>query len=261
MSTERSYLLRWPFSGHHVLKGWPTSQIKLFLDSNQLYRNIYISHVLIGLIKEWKKSVDIRNIVGAVLMDLSEAFGCNAMTYLLQSFIPMDYLNIAFVYSCLMWIKEGLKTNHVEPLFRLLLSGVFQGSILYLILFNNFTFDLLMFIKEANRANFADGNTFNILSKDIKILINLSEKEIEIAIKWSEENNMVVNQWKRQTFVSKRRSKSNCHSTLKINKWITEAVVQRGSVKKMFLKISQNSQENNTCDRVSFLKKLQNLGL
>ena len=51
-----------------------------------------------------------------------------------------------------------------------------------------------MFIKEANRANFADGNTFNILSKDIKILINLSEKEIEIAIKWSEENNMVVNQ-------------------------------------------------------------------
>ena len=168
---------------------------------------------------------------------------------------------IAFVYSCLMWIKEGLKTNHVEPLFRLLLSGVFQGSILYLILFNNFTFDLLMFIKEANRANFSDGNTFNILSKDIKILINLSEKEIKIAVKWSEENNMVVNQWKRQTFISNRRSKSNCHSTLKINKWITEAVVHRGSVKKMFLKISQNSQENNTCDRISFLKKLQNLGL
>ena len=36
----------------------------------------------------------------------------------------------------------------------------------------------------------------------------------------------------------------------------TEAVVQRCSVKKLFLKISQNSQEN-TCARVSFLKKLQ----
>ena len=35
----------------------------------------------------------------------------------------------------------------------------------------------------------------------------------------------------------------------------TEAVVQRCSVKKMFLKISQNSQEN-TCVRVSFLIKL-----
>ena len=35
-----------------------------------------------------------------------------------------------------------------------------------------------------------------------------------------------------------------------------EALVQRCSVKKMFLEISQNSQENN-CARVSFLIKLQ----
>ena len=35
-----------------------------------------------------------------------------------------------------------------------------------------------------------------------------------------------------------------------------EALVQRCSVKKMFLEISQNSQEN-TCARVSFLIKLQ----
>ena len=41
-----------------------------------------------------------------------------------------------------------------------------------------------------------------------------------------------------------------CHQ-----KW-TEAVVQRSSVKKVFLEILQNSQEN-TCARVSFLKKLQ----
>ena len=38
-----------------------------------------------------------------------------------------------------------------------------------------------------------------------------------------------------------------------------EAVVQRGSVKKVFLEISQNSQEN-TCARVSFLKKLRASG-
>ena len=36
----------------------------------------------------------------------------------------------------------------------------------------------------------------------------------------------------------------------------SEAVVQRFSVKKLFLKISQNSQED-TCARVSFLIKLQ----
>ena len=40
---------------------------------------------------------------------------------------------------------------------------------------------------------------------------------------------------------------------------MTEAVAQTCSVKKVFLEISQNSQEN-TCARVSFLIKLQALG-
>ena len=39
----------------------------------------------------------------------------------------------------------------------------------------------------------------------------------------------------------------------------TEAVVQRCSVEKVFLEISQNPQEN-TCAKVSFLIKLQSLG-
>ena len=39
-------------------------------------------------------------------------------------------------------------------------------------------------------------------------------------------------------------------------KILSEAVAQRCSVKKVFLKISQNSQEN-TCTRDSFLIKLQ----
>ena len=41
---------------------------------------------------------------------------------------------------------------------------------------------------------------------------------------------------------------------------VTEAVAQTCSVKKVFLEISQNSQEK-TCARVSFLIKLQALGL
>ena len=40
----------------------------------------------------------------------------------------------------------------------------------------------------------------------------------------------------------------------------SEAVVQTCSVKKVFLEISQNAQEN-TCARVSFLVKLQPSGL
>ena len=41
-----------------------------------------------------------------------------------------------------------------------------------------------------------------------------------------------------------------------VRKCSSEAVAQRCSVKKLFLEISQNSQEN-TCARVSLLLKLQ----
>ena len=43
---------------------------------------------------------------------------------------------------------------------------------------------------------------------------------------------------------------------MKEAQYYLEAVVQRCSVKEVFLEISQNSQEN-TCTRVSFLIKLQ----
>ena len=48
--------------------------------------------------------------------------------------------------------------------------------------------------------------------------------------------------------------------TFKLEKAILEVVFQRRSVKKVFLEISQNPQEN-TCGRVSFLIKLQAIQL
>ena len=48
---------------------YPTSQ---FVSA---YRNSCSSnHVLLKLIEEWKKSLEDKNIIGAVLMDLTKAF-------------------------------------------------------------------------------------------------------------------------------------------------------------------------------------------
>ena len=41
------------------------------------YRKSYSSnHVLLKIIEEWKKSLDDKNTIGVVLMDLSQAFNC-----------------------------------------------------------------------------------------------------------------------------------------------------------------------------------------
>ena len=108
------------------------------------------------LIEEWKKSVGDKNIIGAVLMDLSKAFEC----------IPHDLLiaklhahgpsidAITFIYSYMKRGKQGVKINYTESLFKILLSGVLQASILCPILLNIFINDLL--INEAKLANFAD---------------------------------------------------------------------------------------------------------
>ena len=53
---------------------------------------------------------------------------------------------------------------------------------------------------------------------------------------------------------TKLRTVKKCKNNSKLAS--REAVVQRCSVKKVFLEISQNSQEN-TCTRVSFIIKLQ----
>ena len=108
------------------------------------YRKSYNSnHILLKLIEEWKKSLDDKNIIGAVLMDLSKVFDCIPHDLLLAKLhangLTIDA--IIFIYLYMKRRKEGVKINDTESLFKIFLSEVLQGSILRPILFSLFIND------------------------------------------------------------------------------------------------------------------------
>ena len=113
---------------HDSLSSFTDKVLSKFVSA---YRKFYSSnHVLLKLIEEWKKSLDDKSIIGAVLMYLSKAFDCTPHDLLVANVhaygLSMDA--ITFIYSYMKRRKQGVKINDTESLFKILLSGMLQGS-------------------------------------------------------------------------------------------------------------------------------------
>ena len=180
------------------------------------YRKNYSSnHVLIRLIEKWKKQMDNKLFVGAVLMDLSKAFDCVPHDLLIAKLhaYGFDMKTLILFYSYLKNRKQCVKINNVFSSLMVLVSGVPQGSILGPILFNIFINDIVYFIK-SDLGNFADDNSISDAATNIPDLIKILEKESTNAIEWFRGNDMIVNPEKFQAIIFNRRQKDESIHTL-----------------------------------------------
>ena len=77
-----------------------------------------------------------------------------------------------------------IHTCHTHSQLETIISGVPQGSILELIIFNLSTNGLFFFVALASLYNFADDNTLSAFATTVSRLIKILESESEVAIDW-----------------------------------------------------------------------------
>ena len=74
-----------------------------------------------------------------------------------------------------------------------LILGVPQGSVLGLLLFAIYLDDLLFFLKDAGKCNFADDTTTYISNESLEDILKSHEKNSMLTIRWFENNCMKLN--------------------------------------------------------------------
>lgn len=151
--------------------------------------------VLLHVTETWKRALDQKMYVGAMLMDLSKAFDCIPHDLLIAKLCAygMSNASLELLSSYLRHRYQRVKVDGVCSEWNMLTKGVPQGSILGPILFNFFINDFILSLKQSKVANYADDNTIFVIDPCKDTMINVLTSECKVAISWFENNNMKAN--------------------------------------------------------------------
>ena len=188
-------------------------------------KNYSCQHVQLRMIEMWRRCLDENKVVGAILMDLSKAFDSLPYDLLIAKLHAYGFTHnaLTLLLSYLSERTQCVKKYNTFCLFKLILSGVPQGSILGPILFNVFINDLYMLLNSNNLFDFADDNTIWAFSETVEGLINILQTETEKSLDWRENNDMIVNPDKFDTIILTKDRMDNTGIEITVNDTIIKS--------------------------------------
>ena len=115
-------------------------------------------HCLLAMIEKWKTVVENGDAFAALLTDLSKAFDCIPHDLIIAKLAAygFDTNALKLIHNYLSNRKQRVKVNSTYSIWKDIVYGVPQGSILRLMLFNIYLCDLFVFLENTDIASFAD---------------------------------------------------------------------------------------------------------
>ena len=152
-------------------------------------------HCLLAMLEKWKKALDKKDCVAAVLTDLSKAFDCINHELMIAKFEAYGFSHSAltYIYSYLKNRFQRTKVNNAFSSWSCINAGVPQGSILGPLLFNVYINDIFYFIDENKVTNYADDNTPYEIGKCLDEVITQLEDNTKRLSEWFAVNYFKMN--------------------------------------------------------------------
>ena len=113
------------------------------------------------MLETWKEDTDNNKTFGTLLRELSKAVNCVTHDLLIAKLhaYGLDLASLKILQDYLTNRKQTTNVGSFYTSWEKILSGVPQGSILGLLLFNIFTCDIFLILKTTNFTGYADDNT------------------------------------------------------------------------------------------------------